>query len=291
MFGGTGFLGRAVVRRLAANGVRVRVAARNPRAPDGAGELIEHDTVDVRDEAGVAAALEGAEAAVNAVALYVEHGDERFGAVHVGGAERIARLARKARVTGLVHVSGIGAHVTSESAYVRARARGEAAVRAAFPAVVLRPSVLVGAGDAFVSMMRAITRLPVIPLFGNGRMKLQPVHVDDVAAAAVRALERPSAAGRVFELGGARTYSYREIVRSVLERTGRRGRVLLPVPFPAWKALAALASVLPQPPLTRDQVLLMQADNVVGDRAAGFAELDIEPRDLEHVLAQLIERR
>jgi uncharacterized protein YbjT (DUF2867 family) len=286
VFGGTGFLGRAIVRHLAEEDVTVRVAARNPQRLelDGTSGRIEHCEVDVREDAAVAAALRGAEAAINAVGLYIEHGDDTFEAIHVHGAERIAHLAREAHLRGLVHVSGIGVSSRSESAYVRARARGEMAVRAAFPAVILRPSVLFGPGDTFLSTMRAISRLPAIPLFGDGATQLQPVHVDDVAAAAVNALQRPSAAGRVFELGGPKAYSYREIVQTVLERTGRRGRLLLSVPFGAWQGLAAAASMLPRPPLTRDQVLLMQTDNVVGNGFPTFADLGIEPRSLESVL-------
>ncbi|MHB0774890.1 complex I NDUFA9 subunit family protein [Halomonas sp. WWR20] len=284
VFGGTGFLGRRVVRRLAEAGIDVRVAARHLRhvdVPDATG-TVEFRRTDVRDEASVVQALQGADAAVNAVSLYVERRDLRFEDIHVAAAERIARLATQAGVSILVHISGLGVSTTSASSYVRARAQGERQVRAAFPeAVVLRPSVIFGPGDAFLSALEGITRLPVIPLFGDGRVELQPVHVGDVAAAVERVQGWPAAAGRVFELGGARAYRYRDIVQAVLKSRGRR-RPLLPIPFAVWHRLAALASLLPNPPLTRDQVTLMENDNVVGTDT--FAALGITPRSLEAAL-------
>lgn len=287
VFGGTGFLGRAVVRRLAAAGTPVRVAARHPAAPappegGGAGEPT---MADVRDEGAVARAVAGAAGVVNAVGLYLERGGATFDAVHVEGAARVARLAREAGVERLVHVSGIGADPRSRSRYVAARGRGEARVREQYPgAVILRPSVLFGPGDAFLRTLASVTRLPAVPLFGDGGTRLQPVHVDDVAAAVARALEEPGTAGRTYELGGARVHSYRAIVAAVLAHHRRR-RPLLPVPFAAWRLLAALASVLPAPPLTRDQVALMEVDSVVGTDAGTFADLGIEPRALDDVLA------
>ncbi|MCH8503888.1 MAG: complex I NDUFA9 subunit family protein [Ectothiorhodospiraceae bacterium] len=281
VFGGTGFLGREIARQLIAAGHAVRVASRQPPvAREQAAAGISHVQADVRDEASVAEALRGVDAAVNAVSLYVESGGLDFETIHVAGAGRLARLAKAADLATLVHVSGIGVSTKSDSAYVRARALGERAVRDAFPeAVILRPSVLFGPGDAFLRTLRSLTLVPVIPLFGHGGMKLQPVHVEDVAVAAARVLDMPAMRGRVFELGGARAYSYRETLELVLEEQHRR-RMLLPVPFAVWKLLAALASVLPNPPLTRDQVILMRQDNIPGEAVGTFADLGIEPRDL-----------
>lgn len=284
VFGGTGFLGSAIVRRLASAGANVRIAARHPGNGSDATGRLSYQRTDVRDEASVTEALQGADAAVNAVSLYVERRGLRFADIHVEAAERIARLAARAGISTLVHVSGIGVSTASASDYVRARAHGEQRVRATFPrAVVLRPSVMFGPDDAFLGTLQRISRLPVVPLFGDGNTRLQPVHVDDVAAAVERVLEDSTAPGRVYELGGARAYRYRDIVQAVLKSSGR-WRPLLPVPFALWQRLATLASLLPAPPLTRDQVILMQADNVVGQGVGTFEVLGLEPRDLESVL-------
>ena len=288
VLGGTGFLGRHVVAALAGAGWRVRMVARRPQVWDP-GIGVEAVAADIRDTAALAAALDDAAAVVNAVGLYVERGAETFDAVHVQAARRIAELAAARGIARLVHVSGIGVDESSPSAYVRARARGEQAVRDAFPgASVLRPSVLYGPGDALLSTLDAMSRLtPVLPLFGRGASRLQPVHVDDVAAAAVRVLEAPASAGHVYELGGPRTWTYRDLVALVLRHRGRR-RALLPVPFVTWELIARIAGAFPDPPLTRDQVVLMREDNVVAPGTLGFAELGLSPRDLEQALPECL---
>lgn len=290
VFGGTGFLGRAIVRHFVESGVAVRIAARHPSAPEfaGASNQIELQSADVRDENSVAEAVNGATGVVNAVGLYVEKGKATFDTIHVEGAERIARRAREANIRKLVHISGIGADPGSASKYVRARAHGEQRVQSAFPeAVILRPSVLFGPNDAFLGALKTVTRLPVVPLFGKGTTRLQPVYVEDVARAVLQALETPGAAGRIFELGGAQIYSYRDILERVLAHFSRR-RLLLPVPFPIWRLLARISSLLPNPPLTRDQVILMETDNVVGTGAGTFGDLGIEPYSLEQMLTHCL---
>ena len=283
VFGATGYLGSAVVTRLLAGGWRVRVAARRPGLPDA--DAVECVACDVRRAPSVADALEGARAAVNVVSLYVEGGGASFQAVHVDGARNVARTARDCGLAALAHISGIGADPRSRSRYVAARGRGEAAVREAMPeATVLRPSVLFGPGDAFLGTIDRLTRLPLVPLFGRGETRLQPVHVDDVAAAVTRAIEAPEPPARTFELGGPEVLAYRRVLELVLARNGRR-RPLVPVPFAAWHALAMICRALPRPPLTRDQVVLMQRDNVVGPGMPGLAELGIEPRSLSSHLA------
>jgi NADH dehydrogenase len=216
---------------------------------------------------------------INCVGLYVETRTESFRDVHVEGARAVAEIAKAQGVRHLVHISGIGADRGSPSAYVRARAEGEDDVRRAFPAAtILRPSAMFSRDGAFFGALDAIVRrLPVVPLFGDGGTRLQPVLVGDVAEAACRALERDSASGTVFELGGPEVFTYREIMERLAARAGRR-RLLLPVPFALWRALAAMASLLPRPPLTPAQVALMQRDNVVGDGVATFADLSIAPR-------------
>ena len=292
VFGGTGFLGRWVVQRLLGRGFRVRVASRHPErapwplGPEGAGA--EAVGADVRDEGAVASALAGASAAVNAVGLYAERGGrDTFRAVHVEAAARIARLARAAGVERLVHVSGIGADPTSASGYVRARGEGEAAVREAFPgATLVRPSAMFGPDDRFLTTLARLLRiLPLYPLFGRGRTRLQPVHVGDVAEAIARIVEGAPGAGHpCYEFGGPRVYSYAELLRVVADRTGARPR-LVPLPFALWEALAFLAGFAPgAAPLTRGQVALMRRDNVASRDLPGLPDLGIVPTALEDVV-------
>ncbi|MGF1607801.1 MAG: complex I NDUFA9 subunit family protein [Kiloniellales bacterium] len=293
VFGGTGFLGSAIVECLAARGFRVRVAVRHPeRAPKLPAEVagtIEPIKADVRDTAAVRRAVAGCRAAVNAVGLYLETGGATFEAVHVDGAAQVAQSCAAEDVARLVHVSGIGAARDSPSGYVRARAKGEAAVRAAFPdATILRPSVLFGPGDAFFTSLAAILRVaPVMPLFGRGETRLQPVYVGDVAEAAARALQDEAARGKVFELGGPDIYSYRALLDLTLRHVGRR-RALLPLPFVLWDLLARLGSVLPRPPITDAQVELMKADNVAAGDLPGLAALGITPTPLQSVLPRIL---
>lgn len=288
VFGGTGYLGRAIVRELVEAGQSVRLVARHPTLPDWAEALdpIEPVRADIRDEAEVARALAGARGVVNAVSLYVEQRRQGldFTTIHVEGAGRLARLTREAGIERLVHVSGIGASPDSPSAYVRARALGESAVIDALPkAVIVRPGVLFGPGDAFLSALDGLARLPLIPLFGRGRTRLQPVYVGDVARAATRLVAGPAPERRLFELGGPEVLSYRELVERVLAHRHRECR-LLPLPFFLWRTLATLLAPLPRPPLTRDQVILMQRDNRVGDGVGTFADLGITPHGLRESL-------
>jgi uncharacterized protein YbjT (DUF2867 family) len=293
--GGTGFLGLAIVRELVEAGRAVRLVARHATLPAWVepGDTIEAVSADLRDEAAVAAALAGSGAVINAVSLYVEQRREglTFEGIHVTGAGRLARLARDAGIARLVHVSGIGASDASPSAYVRARAAGERAVIDALPkAVILRPSVLFGPRGAFLAALVSLARLPVMPLFGRGETRLQPVHVQDVARAAAimsdtRPLER-----RLFELGGPEVLEYRQVVEQVLAHLGCR-RPLLPVPFPVWHLAAALLTPLPSPPLTRDQVFLMQQDNVVGEGVGTFEDLGIVPHTLHDSLPYCLAAR
>lgn len=279
--------------RLAAEGITVRVAVRNPQRVHtsyfAAQTLREIDAVsaDVRDEASVARALEGCNAAINAVGLYTESGSATFEAVHEHGASNVARQCATRNVEHLVHISGIGADITSRSNYVRARAKGELLIRETFPqATIFRPSVLFGPRDTLINTLADIIgRSPVFPLFGRGRTRLQPVYVGDVAEAAARALEGPSSAGRAYELGGPHVYTYKELAQLVAGHIGKK-RVYLPVPFFLWGLMAGIASVLPAPPLTRDQVELMKDDNVVASEALSLDDLGVRATPLEQVLPQ-----
>lgn len=253
--------------------------------PEGA--PVELERSDIREPESVNRALREATGAVNAVSLYAEHGDLTFRAVHVDGAEQLAKSAREIGLERLVHISGIGSDPESDSPYVAARGQGEEKVRHAFPeATVLRPSVLFGPGDAFLRNLDKLTRAPVVPLFGTGNTRLQPVFVEDVATGLERALKLPEAPGRIFELGGGAIYTYREVLQAVLAHRNR-WRPLLPIPFPIWRTLAALSSrILASPPLTPDQVILMEQDNTVGGQEATFADLGIEPASLEDKMAE-----
>ncbi|MEM8587050.1 MAG: complex I NDUFA9 subunit family protein [Pseudomonadota bacterium] len=282
VFGGSGFLGRAIVACLVDAGHTVRIATR--RAADHAGS-VEWRQADIRDEASVSGAIEGCAAVVNAVGLYAESKTERFEATHEGGARIVARQAAQQGVEQLVHISGIGADPASRSSYVRARARGEALVQEAYPAAtILRPSALFGPDDALINGLADLARrAPFVPLFGRGQTRLQPVYVGDVARAAVGALSMPSARGKVFELGGPRIYTYRGLLALVLDAMGKR-RPMAPVPFTLWDLVAAVSAVLPSPPITEAQVTLMRADNVVSGDMPSLLDLGIEPTALESVL-------
>jgi NADH dehydrogenase len=293
VFGGTGFLGSEIVRAISAAGFNARIATRN--APRGnwreAGGRIIHVTADVMDEQSVMRAVDGASAVVNAVSLYVEKGRATFDAVHVEGAARVARCAREAGADVLVHISGLGTDPASPSAFVRARARGEQAVREVFEhSVVARPSILFGRGDRFLTTIEQATRFPVVPLFGHGETRLQPVFVSDLAAAVVKIIEDRNQRSPIFELGGAEILSYRQILGMVMAQLGRH-RLLVPVPFVLWKALTAVLGMLPAPPLTRDQVILMEGDNVVTGRTATFSDLGVRPAGLSSLLADCLARR
>lgn len=295
VFGGSGFIGRHLVRRLAARGDVVRVAVRDPVAaaflkPMGDVGQIVPMRVDIRDVDAVAEAVAGADAAVNLVGILAEGGHQRFESIQAQGAERIAAAARAAGVGQFVHVSAIGADSASPSAYARSKAAGEAGVRRSYPdAPILRPSVVFGPEDGFFNRFARLALLaPALPLIGAGTTKLQPVYVGDVAAAIVAALVDPGAAGKTFELGGPRIVSMREAIEFVLAETRRR-RLLVNLPFGAARMLATVLERLPAPQLTRDQVELLRRDNVVAAGAPDLRSLGIEPTPIEAVVPLYLE--
>jgi uncharacterized protein YbjT (DUF2867 family) len=293
VFGGTGFLGRWIVRHLHAAGFAVRIASRHP---DRGFPMVSSATSrmvsvygDINHDVSVAAAVHGAFAAVNAVSLYVERERDTFRSVHVRAAERLAMLARQAGVESFVHVSGIGADTRSTSPYIRSRGQGEQAVLEAFPSShILRPAVMFGAGDAFLMPLLAmLRRMPVFPMFGNGETRLQPAYVEDVGEASTRVLQSPSS-HRVYELAGPRIYTYRALLRELAARAGSRPW-LMPMPFQLWHAIAYLGEFLPSPPITRNQVELMEADNIAAPDVPGFTALQIQPQAIEDVLPMMLE--
>ena len=222
VFGGTGFVGRRVVRYLSNSTVTVRIASRHS-APEK-GDNVEQVVADAHDERSVEAAVMGADGVVNAISLYAEHGGDTFRSVHVEAAAMIARVARRVGTKRFVHLSGIGADAASPSSYIRNRGEGETAVQAAFPgAVVVRPAVIFGPDDAFLTTILGLLRtLPAYPLFGDGMTRLQPVYVDDVAAAIVQILRQTQRPYPIYELAGPRVYSYEELLRTIARTAGLR---------------------------------------------------------------------
>jgi uncharacterized protein YbjT (DUF2867 family) len=293
VFGGTGFLGRRIVRCLRSRGFPVRIASRHPDrghrlfGPDD--PQLQSVAADIHDERSVADVLAGACGAVNAVSLYVEHGQETFQSVHVEAARRIAAQAHRAGVDRLIHISGIGADPASPSRYIRKRGEGELAVRSAFAkALFIRPAVLFGPEDMFLTaILRLLRQLPVYPMFGRGLTRLQPAYVEDVAEAIGRTMQRAEMPATIFEFGGPRVYSYEAFLRAVAHQAGLAPR-LIPIPFAVWHALAWASEILPSPLLTRNQVELMQIDTVASPKMAGFAELGISPQSVEAILEKML---
>jgi len=283
VFGGTGFLGRRLVQRLGADGATLRIAVRSPSSDLSAVRA------DVRDRQSVAAALAGADAVVNAVSAYVEKRDVTFESVHVHGARTLAEEAARAGVARLVLVSGIGADAQSRSPYIRARGRGELAVREAFPrATIVRPRAMFGPGDALFAGLADLVRiLPAIPLIGGGRTRLQPVYVEDVADAIARILARPDTAGQTFELAGPYTYSLRELIGFALRLIHKR-RPLVPLPFALAELQARFFELLPNPALTTAQVDLLRSDNLASGTLPGFRDLGITPKAVEDLVPTYI---
>jgi NADH dehydrogenase len=290
------------VRCLAADGIRIRAAVRRPdRAlfltPMGDVGQVVPVQANLRDDTSVRAALEGADAAVNLVGVLRKSGRQTFDAVHHLGAGRVARLAREAGVSRLVQVSAIGAETGAKAEYARSKAKGEAAVRDAFPdATIVRPSLVFGPDDDLFNRFAAMARLlPVLPLFGHGLLadagatRFQPVYVGDVADAIRRVLADPASAGKTYELGGPQVLSYREIMELVLRYTGRR-RGLVPYPFRLARLHAAFIQLVPGAPITLDQMRLLEVDNVVSGDAATLTDLGIEPTPVESVVPEYLAR-
>jgi NADH dehydrogenase len=296
VFGGSGFVGRYIVEHLADAGWTIRVAVRHPSnaqflKPLGDVGQITPIACSVTDEEQVKAAVEGADAVFSLVGILYESGNQTFEAVHVEAAERIARLSKAAGVKRLVHLSAIGADKTAEADYARSKAFGEEAVLKAFPeAAILRPSVIFGPEDDFFNRFAGLARFaPALPLIGGGKTRFQPVYVGDVADAAIAVLEDEGAKGQIYELGGPRIYTFKELMQVMLKTINRR-RFLAPLPFEVAMAQAAVLELAPKPLLTRDQVRLLKKDNVVSSKAKSFADLNIKPHSVEVVIPTYLDR-
>lgn len=300
VFGGSGFLGRHVVRALARRNYRVRVAVRRPDLaghlqPLGSVGQIKAVQANLRYRWSVDRAVQGADAVVNLVGILAPSGAQTFDAVQAFGARAIAEACRAAGIERLVHVSAIGADAGSASAYARTKAAGEAAVFETVPrAVVLRPSIVFGPEDDFFNRFAEMARFaPALPLIGGGRTRFQPVFVGDVAEAVAKAVDGAVEGGLVYELGGPEVKSFRDCMEIVCRETGRR-RPLVPIPFPMAELGAKLTGWLPGAPVTSDQVELLKSDNVVSDRAAAEGRtlegIGIEPRSLATILPTYLYR-
>ncbi len=295
VIGGSGFIGRYVVQRLAAAGYRVRVAVRRPESalflkPLGKLGQIQLVHGNITSDAQMAAAFDGADAGINLVGILDEKSGQTFDEVQAGGAARAARAAAAAGIAHYVQVSAIGADPTSPVGYARTKAAGEAAVLAAIPtATVLRPSLVVGPEDQFLNRFAAMARIaPVLPVIA-GDSFFQPVFVQDLAAAIVAALTDPAAAGRTYEIGGPDVMTFRQILQMINDLT-RRKRPLLEVPPGAARLLGRLGDMLPFMPMTSDQLAMLQKDNVVAPGAPGLADLGIVPTPMAAFAPAMLER-
>jgi NADH dehydrogenase len=287
VFGGSGFIGRHVIRALAKKGHRLRVATRYPNLanhlpPMGHVGQIQLLKTNVRDAGQVEAALAGAQAAINLCGILYEWGEQSFDAIHIEAAETIGKCARARGLKSLVHVSSIGASETAPSAYSRSKAEGEKRLRAAFPdAVILRPSIVFGPEDQFFNRFARMAQFsPFLPLVGGGHTNFQPIFVGDVAAAVVKGLSDVSTAGKTYELGGPNIYSFKALMRFLLWEIERE-RLLVPIPFGIASFLAFFLQLLPSPLLTPDQVQSLRSDNVVAPGALTLADLGRAPTSVE----------
>lgn len=302
IYGGSGFVGRYIVRRMAKAGWRVRVAVRRPNEalfvkPYGVVGQVEPVLCNIRDDASVRAAMLGADAVVNCVGILVESGKNNFDAVQADGAERVARLAAESGVKRMVHISAIGADVDAQSEYAASKGGGEASVLKHMPnAMILRPSIIFGPEDEFFNRFAGLTRMsPVLPIAGGDTL-FQPVYVDDVAQAAAMGVAG-TAEGGIYELGGPETESFRGLMQRMLGVIHRR-RIIFDMP--KWVARfmafcfdmmqAVTFGLLTNNMLTRDQVKNLAHDNVVADGAKGFADLGIAPIAMASILPDYLWR-
>jgi len=318
VFGGTGFVGRHVVNKLAASGAIIRIAVRDAeralplKLAGTLGQIVPWPT-NINDVSQIKTAVHGADVVINLVGIIAPSGKNTFDQTHHISAGHIATLSREAGVKKLIHVSALGADINSPSKYSQSKAMGEEAVRQAYPnATILRPSVIFGAEDQFFNMFAGMSRFtPFIPVigapvfpkiswtggptpitidfFGQGGPKFQPVFVDDVAKAVQAAATNDDCVGQTYELGGPSTYSYKSLMELVMSIT-KRQRILTPLPFGMATLMAWFLQKLPKPILTCDQITLMQTDNVVAADAKTFVDLKIIPISAETILPTYLER-
>ncbi|HEU0216491.1 MAG TPA: complex I NDUFA9 subunit family protein [Stellaceae bacterium] len=297
VMGGSGFIGRYIVKRLAERGEVLAVGGRH--AADAKFLKLKGDVGQVglinigidAPEDVLRAFVAEKDALINCVGILYEHGSQKFDVVHHSAPAKLARLAREAGVERLVHISAIGADPRSTSAYARTKAAGEQAVRDAFPtATILRPSIVFGPEDDFFNRFASLAVMsPFVPLIGGGETRFQPVYVGDVASAAVRVLDDPTTAGRTYELGGPKVYTFRQLMELLLAEI-KRHRRFIDLPFGLATLQARFMSLLPKPPLTPDQVEMLKRDNVVAAGALDLKTLGITPTAVEAIIPTYLDR-
>ncbi len=301
IYGGSGFVGRYIARRMAKEGWRIRVAVRRPNEamfvkPYGVVGQVEPVLCNIRDDASVASVMQGADAVVNCVGILARNGKNTFDTVQAEGATRVARLAAEAGIDRMVHISAIGADAAAASDYARTKAEGEAGVLQNMPnAMILRPSIVFGPEDQFFNRFAGMSRLgPILPVVGADT-KFQPVYVDDVAKAAVLGVTG-AAPGDIYELGGPDVSTFRELMTQMLAEI-RRKRLVLNIPFPVATVIGFISDLvstlslgLVPAQITRDQVRNLRNDNVVSAEAKSFSDLQIEPVSLEAILPEYLWR-
>jgi NADH dehydrogenase len=296
VFGGGGFIGRHLVRRLAKTGAVIRVPSRHVsqlgflRTAGVVGQIVP-EIMSTFDDAELAAAIQGADMVVNLIGILSENRKGAFDRVHADLPGRIAQAAAAAGAGRLVQVSALGISADSESAYARSKAAGEAAVKAAFPlATILRPSIVFGPEDQFFNRFAAMAGMsPALPLIGGGLTRFQPVYVGDVADAIMAALTRPDSQGKTYELGGPTTYSFKQLMELLRTEIGAK-RLLVPIPWGIARLQGAVAENLPGKPLTRDQVELLKKDNVVSGTMPGLSDLGVAATAAEVILPTYLDR-
>ncbi|MFN7709693.1 MAG: complex I NDUFA9 subunit family protein [Holosporales bacterium] len=296
IFGGSGFLGRSIVQQLAKTGATLRVFVRHPehalhlKTAGEVGQII-LERVNILNDHSLEGALEGCEAVVNLVGILAESKPWTFTAVHQDFPARLAKACRAKGITKLVHVSALGVGEDSPSAYARSKAAGEKAILATFPsATILRPSVIFGPDDSFFNRFAEMALVSAaLPLIGGGITKLQPVYVGDVAFAVVKVLTDPHCAGKVYELTGPDVLSLRAILQFILD-TIQRKRILLNLPFGVAKVMGSILEWVPGKPLTKDQVILLEHDNVATAGALGFADLGMTPQRIATIVPRYLAR-
>lgn len=289
IFGGSGFVGKQIVRLLAREGWQIRIASRIPESANalkisGTPGQIVPVFCNYGDPASLAAALHGSDVAINCIGILFEKRKGGFHKAHVALPHAIAEACKKQGVKRLLHISALGVDKAG-SRYAATKREGEATLRKIFPSVtIFRPSVMFGPEDNFFNMFAELARyLPVLPLIGGGQTLFQPVYVGDVARAMVAALHRPDSTGKIYELGGPEIVSFRTIYEQLFTYTGRR-RILLPIPFAVAKIEAFFMELLPKPLLTRDQVESLKTDNIVAPEALTLKDLDIDSTSMQVIL-------